>query len=371
MSAIHIFKAGTHTDMHGKKLPFTPDDLAACVKAYDPSVHEAPLVIGHPRTEDPAWGWVKALSLSGVDLMAEPAQLDPQFAEMVTDGRFKKVSASFYLPDSPSNPKPGVLYLRHVGFLGAQPPSVKGLKQVSFSEQEEGVVEFADWQAITNASLWGKLRDFLIARFSLDEAEKVLPEWQLNSLREEAYRDTLSQDAAGAQFSETGPGPSSASNEESSMTKEENAALQEENRRLKQQAADRDARDAQVRQEQLHKDNVAFAEKLVAEGRLAPRASSVVVALLDAVAGGDKPVEFAEGESRTPLATAFRSLLSDGEPVMNFAEQATKERVGDTVKVDVAEFAEADPERLALHQKAVALSKKEGISYEAAVARCL
>ncbi|HEH7597714.1 TPA: peptidase, partial [Escherichia coli] len=63
--------------------------------------------------------------------------------------------------------------------------------------------------------------------------------------------------------------------------------------------------------------------------------------------------------------------LSDGEPVMNFAEQATKERVGDTVKVDVAEFAEADPERLALHQKAVALSKKEGISYEAAVARCL
>lgn len=91
MSAIHIFKAGTHTDMHGKKLPFTPDDLAACVKAYDPSVHEAPLVIGHPRTEDPAWGWVKALSLSGVDLMAEPAQLDPQFAEMVTDGRFKSV----------------------------------------------------------------------------------------------------------------------------------------------------------------------------------------------------------------------------------------------------------------------------------------
>ncbi|MGA5782873.1 peptidase, partial [Escherichia coli] len=68
-------------------------------------------------------------------------------------------------------------------------------------------------------------------------------------------------------------------------------ALQEENRRLKQQAADRDARDAQARQEQLHKDNVAFAEKLVAEGRLAPRASSVVVALLDAVAGGDKPVE--------------------------------------------------------------------------------
>lgn len=65
MSAIHIFKAGTHTDMHGTKLPFTQSDLAACVKAYDPSVHEAPLVIGHPKTEDPAWGWVKSLSLNG------------------------------------------------------------------------------------------------------------------------------------------------------------------------------------------------------------------------------------------------------------------------------------------------------------------
>ena len=113
------FKAGTHTDMHGTKLPFTQSDLAACVKAYDPSVHEAPLVIGHPKTEDPAWGWVKSLSLNGGDLLAEPDQLDPQFAELVGNGRFKKVSASFYLPDSPNNPKPGTLYLRHVGFRGA------------------------------------------------------------------------------------------------------------------------------------------------------------------------------------------------------------------------------------------------------------
>lgn len=154
------------------------------------------------------------------------------------------------------------------------------------------------------------------------------------------------------------------------MTKEEIEALQEENRRLKQQAADRDARDAQVRQEQLHKDNVAFAEKLVAEGRLAPRASSVVVALLDAVAGGDKPVEFAEGKPHTAGHRLSFIALRRGAGD-EFRRTGHKERVGDTVKVDVAEFAEADPERLALHQKAVALSKKEGISYEAAVARCL
>ena len=81
---------------------------------------------------------LKSLSLNGGDLLAEPDQLDPQFAELVGNGRFKKVSASFYLPDSPNNPKPGTLYLRHVGFLLAQPPSHWG-QLTLFGEKEEGV----------------------------------------------------------------------------------------------------------------------------------------------------------------------------------------------------------------------------------------
>lgn len=365
MSAIHIFKAGTHTDMHGTKLPFTQSDLAACVKAYDPSVHEAPLVIGHPQTNNPAWGWVKSMSLDGIDLMAEPREVDPQFAELVDSGRYKKVSASFYLPDSPNNPKPGTLYLRHVGFLGAQPPSIKGLKQVSFSESEEGVVEFADWGDITNASLWGRLRDFLIGQFGLDETDKVLPSWQVDSLREEAYREPVK---AVTDFSEPNPNPQQENN---TMTKEEIEALQAENTRLKAEATQRAELDVKSKQEKLHADNVSYAEKLVSNGQLAPAAKPVVVAILDAVSAGDKPVEFAEGDTRTPLATAFKTLLDGAAPVLSFSEHATKDRVDTGISTSSAEFAEADPERLALHQKALDLSKKEGISYEAAVSRCL
>ncbi len=55
---------------------------------------------------------------------------------------------------------------------------------------------------------------------------------------------------------------------------------------------------------------------------------------------------------------------------MNFAEQATKERVGEHGEGGCGRVCGSRSERLALHQKAVALSK-EGISYEAAVARCL
>ncbi|MBP2844458.1 peptidase [Dickeya oryzae] len=364
---LHIFKSGTHTDMHGTTLPFTPADLAACAAAYDPAVHEAPIVVGHPKTDDPAYGWVASLSATGSDLLAEPAQVDPQFAELVTAGRYKKISASFYLPDSPNNPKPGVLYLRHVGFLGAQPPSIKGLRSAAFGEQETGVVEFADWGLMTSASLFSRLRDFIISKFGLEDADAVLPPWQLDALRDEANRDDAKDPPAA--FSEP---PHLPSNEDSTVTEDEIKAMQAENARLKADAEARAKADAQRRQETVHTSNAAFAETLVANGTLAPAAQSVVVALLDAVSTGDQPVEFSEGDVTRPLATAFKDLLSGATPVLLFGERATKVRVQSNNDEPVeAEFAEADPARLALHNKAKALAKAEGISYDAAVARCL
>ena len=77
--------------------------------------------------------------------------MDAAFAETVAAGRFKKIFASFYSPDAPANPVPGVYYLRHVGFLGAQPPAVTGLRSPEFADNEAGVVEFADWGDLKNA----------------------------------------------------------------------------------------------------------------------------------------------------------------------------------------------------------------------------
>ncbi|APV88244.1 hypothetical protein [Salmonella enterica] len=359
---LHIFKSGTHTDMRGRTINFSESDLQACADAYDPALHEAPLVIGHPRHDDPSWGWVKSLSPGGVGLLAETHQVDAQFAELVSHGRYKKISASFYQPDAPNNPKPGVYYLRHVGFLGAQPPAVKGLKAVEFSEQEEGVVEFADWGLTTSAGMFARLRDFLISKFSLDEADSVLPSWQIDALRDEAQRDDPKPDPA---FSEPKPNP-----EEVPVTEEEKKALLDENTRLKSQLAANDAAEKKRRADELHAANVSFAEELVTKGSLTPAAKGVVVALLDEVSKGDAPVEFAEGEVKKPLASAFKELLSGAATVLDFSEVASKDRADrDTVRT--VDFADADPEQLAVHTKAVALAKAEGISYEAAVKRCL
>jgi hypothetical protein len=125
---MQIFRAGTWTDAAGITRSWSEGDVAAMAAAYDPDASEAPLVVGHPADDAPAYGWVARLTATDGVLDAEPHLVDPDFAALVAAGRYRRVSAAFYLPDAPANPKPGTWYLRHVGFLGAQPPAVKGLR---------------------------------------------------------------------------------------------------------------------------------------------------------------------------------------------------------------------------------------------------
>jgi hypothetical protein len=62
--------------------------------------------------------------------------------DLVKDGHYRKVSISFYSPDSAINPHKGKWSARHLALLGASPPAVKGLEPFSFSE-ESGVYDFA------------------------------------------------------------------------------------------------------------------------------------------------------------------------------------------------------------------------------------
>lgn len=145
LKPIEIFRAGRHTAMSGETLSFTNDDLDQIAASYSAKVHEAPLVVGHPTTNAPAYGWAEKLARIGAKLVAIPRQLDPAFAAAVNDGRWKKVSASFFKPTSPSNPTPGKWYLRHIGFLGGAAPAVTGLEQVQFAgaSVECETIEFA------------------------------------------------------------------------------------------------------------------------------------------------------------------------------------------------------------------------------------
>ena len=131
---IEISRVGQHTDNTGTKREISEDFLKTVVANFNASHHEPPITAGHPADNAPAYGWTRGLRLVGDSLEASFGDTDDEFEAMVAAGRFKKRSASFYL-DPPA--------LRHVGFLGAQPPSLKGLREIQFSEGESVTFEIS------------------------------------------------------------------------------------------------------------------------------------------------------------------------------------------------------------------------------------
>jgi hypothetical protein len=123
-SWIEIFKAGDY----GQRGAWTADDLDRIAAAYNPRLHQAPVVLGHPATDAPAYGWVARLRRAGQSLWAQLEKVDPAFEQLLRAGRFRQRSVALYRNFPPT----GGAYLRHLGFLGAQPPAVKGLAPVRF-----------------------------------------------------------------------------------------------------------------------------------------------------------------------------------------------------------------------------------------------
>lgn len=130
---IEVFRAGTFTDMSGNAQTVDEATLQDIAAGYDRDLAPAPVVIGHPQTDTPAFGWVESLFVQGGILKATLEDTVAEFADMVKAGRYRRVSISMFLPKSRANPKPGSFYLKHVGFLGATAPAVPGLKPVRFA----------------------------------------------------------------------------------------------------------------------------------------------------------------------------------------------------------------------------------------------
>lgn len=365
MNPIEICKAGRHTDMSGNQHTITVADLEAAAKAYDPSVHEAPFVIGHPKDNHPAYGWTAGLSVDGDRLIAHPDQLNPEFAEWVESGAYKKRSASFYPPNSANNPTPGTFYLRHVGFLGAQPPAIKGLAEINFSEADD-FVEFSERHSYAlglMASLLSRVRDYFIEKNGIEEANKVMSSWEIDHLKEVANESHFEPEAS---FTEpfidppTNPQPP----EGDDMSEELKAALADETQ--KREAAEAELTELRTKQAAAQtvateKANADFAEQLVAEGQLLPKHKEKVVAILNAVPA---TADFAEGES---VADALKALLSDTPKVLDFAEAAKKGSGAEDTTVDYAEG--TSPESIEMDQKVTAYAKEHGVDYHTAFAR--
>ncbi|MBX9935029.1 MAG: hypothetical protein K2Y10_00355 [Burkholderiaceae bacterium] len=279
---IEIFRTGTHIDDAGVAHHFSKADLAAMASSYQPALREAPLTVGHPKDNLPAYGWVQSLATTPAGTLAMNAsQVEPQFAEMVAAGRFKKRSASFYPPNSPHNPTPGQWYLRHVAFLGAQPPAVPGLKDIQFSQGD------ATGDAIHFSEPLTQGHDT-----SMKTIQEQLAEAQAQAAAEKAAREKAEAQA-----------------------------------RTHQQAAEQAQAQAASFAEKARADRhagfVSFAQAQVQAGRLLPKDQDMAAATLNVLADAH-PVEFAEGDATRKVSPAqwLQDLISRAAPVVSFGEFA-------------------------------------------------
>jgi hypothetical protein len=87
MAQIQIFKAGRHVTMAGQELVFSDNDLATTAMMYNMGQYRAPLVLGHPSDDMPAYGWVDRLQANCGALFADVEQVDANFAAAVKAGR--------------------------------------------------------------------------------------------------------------------------------------------------------------------------------------------------------------------------------------------------------------------------------------------
>jgi len=354
MKPFRIFRPGKHTASCGTVIEFTEDDLIRAVGAYSPQLYAAPLVIGHPKQEDRAYGWAERLTYEDGHVVAHPEKVEANFGELVESGAYRNRSASWYMPDHPSNPSPGNLYPKHIGFLGAVPPALKGLGDIQFSEEAapldfaapdprpDLVLEFDEFTTEDRWSLANTLdsfarqmrafRDALIGEKGLEEADKQMPDWQIRDAEREALRmserareESKKNAAVTPAYTEVAPAATT-TEENPTMTPEEIAAMKAENDRLKAEAAEFAERDAQNKKAQRVAAMNTALEPHVKAGRVLPAQRAHLAAFMATLDDTAQVIEFGEpvdGKVQTvSQLSALQALLGKMPKAIDYSERS-------------------------------------------------
>ena len=318
-----IFKTGIHTDSAGNEKTWTEAELDTIVQKYQPQAHEAPAVIGHPEHNSPAWGWVEGLKREGSVLFAQFKGLVPEFVEMVRKGLFKKRSISLY-PD---------MTLRHVGFLGAMPPAVKGLPDVAFADKAGIIIEFGTDCKQCKSCLSGLNG---LNGFFRKEAKGM--KW-FDWLKGKAAAEGVALEDAPVNFSAPNPPPAPppagdikalVDAEVAKVVTAKNAEFAEQSSKLKAESDRLKAEGEKLEKakgERRKEDIASFCEELCKEGKLTPAMSKYGMGManfLESISGIETTYEFCEpkeGKKLTPVEH-IKGFMSSFKKQIEFGEFA-------------------------------------------------
>ena len=319
---IEIFKGGMQKDSQGREHDATAL-IDNAVKTFDPKFHEPPVVVGHPRDNSPAFGWVESLKKTGDVLFAKLRDIVPEFGDAVKTGLYKKRSASFY-PDG---------RLRHIGFLGGVPPAVKGLADLKFKTGEDEITfEFEEREFRQIGGIFRRLREFLIEKFGIDDADKVVRTWDIEDLKREP--DDLAEPA----FSEPKKEDLmediveqlQAKLDRQTLAFNENLAEQEKQitkakEEGKTEAATEFAEKERTAKRDARKKEIStWCDTMVSEGKLTPALVKFgVPEILNFLADSDDVIEFGETKEKATMHDRLKGLFETELPkIVEFKEIA-------------------------------------------------
>lgn len=299
---IEIASPGKRRALSGAEFEFTPAILAELAE-YDPAIHEAPIVLGHPKLDDPAYGWLGSATVDPASgkLVGAPSTLAPEFAEAVREKRYQKVSVAIYLPDSPGNPRPGKHTIKHIGFFGAHAVADKGLRPYQFAADESGVLVFGGWETRTAVravlGVLGNFRDWLIGREGIEAADKIIPrdelDWAARSLADAEAREAAEDQQPAAQ-----PAMNYAEQPPVTTATEKTANFAEREAEITRREAELKAKEQAAEQRRC----LDFAEQLSKEGRILPRDKAGFAAFMASIPGETAALEFGEGADAQQVA---------------------------------------------------------------------
>lgn len=353
---IPIFRGGKQTDSNG----VVHDGDALIDKAiakFNAAVHEPPACIGHPKDDAPAYGWVKGLKKGadklGTLLLAQFGQVEPTFGTMVKDGRLKKRSAAFY-PDGT---------LRHVAFLGAMPPAVKGLPDVAFAEGDAASFEFSDYETVWAwkdiARLFGKIRDYLIEKEGVEKADQIIDKYNIEEISAKAateekeandkqtriynekedqeimnFKEKMKAFLTSIGFDVSKIPDAAIPGEAPASTGQQFSEADLEKIRTEAEAKGKQKAETQFAEQQkqtklagIKTEIASFCESLIKAGKITPATVAFgLPEILFSMAEIDNQIEFGEKKEKFTVFDRMKALLESATPLISFTETATRDK---------------------------------------------
>jgi len=226
--------------------------------------------------------------------------------------------------------------IKHVGFLGAVPPSIKGLKDIAFQEDDAFTIEFSEnWMWNSIADVFRRLREWFIETNDIESADKVIPEYLIQVIGSPATDEAAPTAEAANIYAEK------THKEEQSMAevKVETPPKQfseADVERIKTEAKAQGKQEAEAEFAETQKKNrvatlkasiAAFCEARKKEGRFLPAWEKMGLQDFLVSLDAEETITFAEGAEKKSRLAFMQAFLTELDKVIEFGEIAKRDKV--------------------------------------------